>query len=102
MDDRFHGLRVGFAIGQRRHYIGQDIADGRGVSGLVPTSGGFLMSLYGRYPVFKPFDTIDKADLKLVHDKFDGIKILPAGKASCKIMSGIDASVKTAAYGAGK
>jgi len=52
--------------------------------------------------VFKPFDTIDKADVELVHDKFDGIKILSAWKASGKIMRGIDGSFKTTAYGAGK
>lgn len=60
------------------------------------------MSGCGRCAAFQPFDAIDKVDLKLVHDKFNGVKFLPARSASCKIVNGIDGSVKTAAYGAGK
>ncbi len=55
-----------------------------------------------RHAVLQPFDTIDKADLKLVHGKFDGIKIPWAGKASDKIVSGVDGRFRSAAYGAGK
>ena len=55
-----------------------------------------------RHAVLKPFDTVDKADIKLVHDQFDGVKVPLAGKASGKIVTGIDGRVQTTAYGAGK
>jgi hypothetical protein len=49
------------------------------------------------YAVFKPPDGVDKADLALMHDQFDGVKILSALKAPGKIVSGIDRGIKTAA-----
>jgi hypothetical protein len=55
-----------------------------------------------RHAVLKPFDTVDKADLHLVHDQFDGVKVPSAGKASDKIVSGMDGRVQATAYGAGK
>ena len=60
------------------------------------------MSWSSLYAVFKPPDAVDKADLQMMHDQFDRIKILSAVKAPGKIVSGIDRGVKTAAYRAGK
>lgn len=55
-----------------------------------------------RYAALKPFDTIDKADLTLMHDQFDGIKIVPAGKASDKVENSVDGRVSATANGTGK
>jgi len=54
------------------------------------------------HAALKPFDTVDKADLQLVHDQFDGVEVPPAGKASDKIVTGIDGRVQTATYRADK
>ena len=80
-------------------YRPEDIADGSRLD-LLFWDG--ILSLCSGDAFFKPLDAVDKIDLKLVHNQFDGVKILPAGKAPGKIMSGIDGSVKTAAYRAGK
>ena len=89
-------------MGQGWHDIGQDIADGGGLR-VSPFSGVcIVMGRCRLHAFFKPLDAVDKADLQLVHDQFDRVKILLAGKAPGKIMSGIEGSVKTAAYGTGK
>ena len=85
---------------QRRHDI-QDIAEGSGLM-VIACGGEHILSWSCFYAFFKPPDAIDKADLPLMHNQFDGIKILLAVKAPGKIMSGIDRGIKTAAYRAGK
>nr|WP_054701832.1 hypothetical protein [Desulfosarcina cetonica] len=55
-----------------------------------------------RHAALQPFDTVDKADLQLVHDQFDGVEVPSARKASGKIVTGIDGCVRSTAYGADK
>ncbi len=50
----------------------------------------------------EPFVTVDKTGMPLMHHAFNGIKILPAFKASGQIVFGIDGGVDTVAHRAGK
>jgi hypothetical protein len=54
------------------------------------------------YAVFKPPDAVDKADLLLMHDQFNGVKILLTCKAPGEIVICIDGGVKAAACRASK
>jgi len=69
---------------------------------VIACAGGRILSWSSLYALFKPSDAVDEADLQMMHDQFDRIKILSAVKAPGKIVSGIDRGVKTAAYRTGK
>ena len=97
--DRLRDL-IRFAVRQRWHHISQDITD---TSRWMVTAcaGGRILRWSRLYAVFKPPDAVKKADLPLMHDQFDRIKIFSAVKAPGKIVSGIGRGVKTAAYRVG-
>ena len=52
--------------------------------------------------LFEPFDTVDKVDLQLMHNDFNGIKILSTVKAAGQIMLSIDGCIRTVAHRTGK
>ena len=76
-------------MGQRRHHIGQDITDASWLE-VITWGGDRILCRYSWYSFFKPLDAVDKVDLQLAHDQFDGVKILLAGEAPGKVMSAID------------
>jgi len=88
---------IGFALRQRRDDIIHDIAESSELMVIACGSEAILSWWSWFYAVFKAPDGVDKADLPLMHDQFDGVKILSALKALGKIVSGIDRGVKTAA-----
>ena len=68
----------------------------------MSVTDGCVFGLWFAVMAFEPLHTIDKADMPLMHHKFNGIEVLSAFKASCQIVLVIDGGVKAFAQRAGK
>jgi len=58
--------------------------------GATPFGGGWSVGCF----LDQPFDALHKADLQLMHNQFDGIKVFLTVEAFSQIVIGIEASIK--------
>ena len=66
--------------------------------GATPFGGGWSVGCF----LDQPFDALHKADLQLMHNQFDGIKVFLTVEAFSQIVIGIEASIKFVAQRAAK